>query len=62
MALAAVVAASEWLRSPSLAWVVVGVLAAVGAVLVAWPPREWRRLGLLMIVTGLAVGLALTQV
>src|SRR5262245_62991524 len=55
VALAAVVAAAEWLRRPSLAWVVVGGLAAVGAALVAWPPREWRRLGLLTIVTGLAL-------
>ena len=34
VALAAVVAAAEWLRSPSLAWVVVGGLAADGAALV----------------------------
>ncbi|MBW8840195.1 MAG: hypothetical protein JF602_10180, partial [Gemmatimonadetes bacterium] len=61
MALAAVVAAAEWLRSPSLAWVVVGSLAAIGAALVAWPPRGWRRPGLLAIVTGLALVLGLTQ-
>src|SRR5690349_15520375 len=39
VALASVLAAAEWLRSPSLTWVVVAALAAAGALAAAWPPR-----------------------
>ena len=43
--LAAGVAAAEWLRRPSLAWVVVGALAATVACLVALAPGGWRHRG-----------------
>jgi signal transduction histidine kinase len=61
VALAAVLAAAEWLRSPSVVWVVVGALAAAGALARPWPPRGWRRLGLPATLLGLALGLGLTQ-
>jgi len=45
-AVAAGVAAAEWLRRPSLPWVVVGALAVAGCLVALVPYRGWRRRGL----------------
>jgi hypothetical protein len=59
--LAAVVAAAEWLRAPSLTWVVIGCGAAAAALFLPWPFRGWRRGGLLAALLGLAGALGLAQ-
>ena len=59
--LASVVAAAEWLRRPSLSWVVIGALAVVVCVATLAPFRGWRRRGLAVALVGLLVTIAVTQ-
>jgi signal transduction histidine kinase len=54
-------AAAEWLRRPSVSWVVVVSLAAVGCLLALLPLRGWRRLGLSAALVALIVTIAVTQ-
>jgi signal transduction histidine kinase len=61
LALAAGVAAAEWLRRPSLPWVVVGALAAAGSLIALYPYRGLRRRGLALTLVGLTAALAVTQ-
>jgi two-component system, NtrC family, nitrogen regulation sensor histidine kinase NtrY len=55
------VAAAEWLRRPSLPWVMVGAFAVVAClvVLAAWP--RWRQRGLAATLVGLIATIAVTQ-
>ncbi len=61
MALAAGVAAAEWLRRPSLPLVVVGALVATGSLIALYPYRGWRRRGLAATLVGLTAAVAVTQ-
>jgi signal transduction histidine kinase len=61
LTLAAGVAAAEWLRRPSLLWVVAGVLATAGSLAALYPFRGWRRRGLAATLVGLIVTIAVTQ-
>ncbi len=61
MTLAAGVTAAEWLRRPSLSWVVVGALATAGCVVALSPYLGWRRRGLAATLAGLIVTIAVTQ-
>ena len=54
-------AAAEWLRRPSLPWVVVGALAVGGCLVALYPYRGWRRCGLVATLVGLIVTIAVTQ-
>ena len=54
-------AAAEWLRRPSLPWVVVGALAVAGCLVALVPYRGWRRRGLAATLVGLIVTIAVTQ-
>ncbi len=55
------VAAAEWLRRPSLAWVLVGAVAVAGCLVVLFPYRGWRRPALVAVLVGLIVTIAVTQ-
>jgi signal transduction histidine kinase len=55
------VAAAEWLRRPSLAWVAVGALAVVGCLVALAPYHGWRRRGLAATLVGLITTIAVTQ-
>jgi two-component system nitrogen regulation sensor histidine kinase NtrY len=59
--LAAVIAAGEWLRSPSALWAAVGVMAAAGGLLALRPLTGYRRGALAVVLTGLALSLAADQ-
>jgi signal transduction histidine kinase len=61
LTLAAGVAAAEWLRRPSLAWVVIGSLAVLGCLVALFPFPGWRRRGLGTALVGLIVTIAVTQ-
>ena len=61
LTLAAGVAAAEWLRRPSLLWVVVGGLAVAGCLAALFPYRGWRRRGLAAALVGLIGTIAVTQ-
>ena len=54
-------AAAEWLRWPSLPWVVVGALAVAGCLVALFPYRGWRRRGLAATLVALIVTIAVTQ-
>jgi two-component system nitrogen regulation sensor histidine kinase NtrY len=60
-ALASVVAAAEWLRRPSLPWVLVGAVAAVACVAALASRRGWRGAGLAACLVGLVATIAVTQ-
>ena len=60
--LASAVAAAEWLRRPSLTWVVVGAVAVVGCLAALAPWRGWRQRGLAAALLGLLVAIAVTPV
>jgi signal transduction histidine kinase len=55
------VAAAEWLRRPSLPWVVLGALAVAGCLVALFPYHGWRRRGLAATLVGLIVAIAVTQ-
>jgi two-component system, NtrC family, nitrogen regulation sensor histidine kinase NtrY len=61
-ALASVVAAAEWLRRPSLPWVVVAAVAGVACVAALAPWRGWRSRGLAAALVTLIATIAVTQV
>ncbi len=61
LALAAGVAAAEWLRRPSLPWVIIGALAAAGSLAALFPYRGLRRRALAATLVGLIVTLAVTH-
>ncbi len=61
MTLAAGVAAAEWLRRPSLVWVVIVALAATGALVLLAPFRGWRQRALAVALAGLTVAIGMTQ-
>ncbi len=54
-------AAAEWLRRPSLPWVVAGALAVAGCLVALFPYSGWRRRGLAAALVGLIVTIAVTQ-
>jgi len=58
---AAGVAAAEWLRRPSVLWVVVGSLAAAGVLVGLVPYRGWRRPILAVTLAGLIATIAIVQ-
>ena len=60
-ALASVVAAAEWLRRPSLPWVVVGVVAALACLVTLAPWPRWRHRNLAAALVGLIATIAVTQ-
>lgn len=60
-ALASVVAAAEWLRRPSLPWVVVGAVAVVACLVALAPWPRWRHRGLSAVLVGLIATIAVTQ-
>jgi two-component system nitrogen regulation sensor histidine kinase NtrY len=60
-ALASAVAAAEWLRRPSLPWVVIGALAVAVSLVALAPYDTWRRRGLAAILVGLIATIAVTQ-
>ena len=60
-ALASAVAAAEWLRRPSLPWVVIGAAAVACSVVALAPYRGWRRRALAAVLLGLVATIAVTQ-
>jgi hypothetical protein len=60
-ALASVVAAAEWLRRPSLPWVVIGVVAVLACLVALAPWPRWRHRGLAAALVGLIATIAVTQ-
>ena len=60
-ALASVVAAAEWLRRPSLPWVVVGAVAVLACLVALAPWPRWRHRGLAAALVGLIATIAVTQ-
>jgi signal transduction histidine kinase len=61
-ALASVVAAAEWLRRPSLPWVVLGVVSVLACLVSLAPWPRWRHRGLAATLVGLIATIAVTQV
>src|SRR6266545_6721468 len=59
--LAAGAATAEWLRHPSVGWVVVASLALAAGVAVLAPLTGWRRKGLAVALVALALEIGLTQ-
>jgi two-component system, NtrC family, nitrogen regulation sensor histidine kinase NtrY len=59
--LAAGAAAAEWLRHPSLGWVVAVALSLVPGLVVLAPSRGWRRAGLAIALVALTLELGLAQ-
>ena len=60
-ALASVVAVAEWLRRPSLPWVVVGAVAALACLVALAPWPRWRHRSLAAALVGLIATIAVTQ-
>jgi two-component system, NtrC family, nitrogen regulation sensor histidine kinase NtrY len=54
-------AAAEWLRQPSLTWVLLEWTCVAGAVFMLWPLAGWRRRALAALLGGIAASLALAQ-
>ena len=54
-------AAAEWLRRPSLPWVLAAALATAVCLVMLAPLRGWRRRGLAVTLLGLIVAIAVTQ-
>jgi signal transduction histidine kinase len=59
--LASGVAAAEWLRRPSLVWLVIAALAAACTLAALRPYRGWRRPGLAAVLAALIATIAVTQ-
>ncbi len=55
------VAAAEWLRRPSVLWVVIGAIAAVGGLVALFPYRTWRERALAPTLVVLIATIAVTQ-
>ncbi|HJR51485.1 MAG TPA: ATP-binding protein [Gemmatimonadales bacterium] len=60
-ALASVVAAAEWLRRPSLPWVVAGAVAVLACLVALAPWARWRHRCLAAALVGLIATIAVTQ-
>jgi two-component system nitrogen regulation sensor histidine kinase NtrY len=59
--LAAGVAAAEWLRQPSAAWVWMAWACSLAGIAALWPATSWRRSMLLTAMLALAVSLTLAE-